>query len=147
MEFPEYNKSFVLYESVFAQYYRLISRGKSELACEFIEAVMRFGLYGEIPLDDSDLWELGFDNIIATISAAKSKYRKKINIPEDELRAYIELGYTQKQISETYNCSVDTVQRRIKEYGIKPQKAASNYNENDNDNGYFYEEYESKGGL
>jgi hypothetical protein len=140
MEFSEYNKSFVLYESVFAQYHRLMSRGKTELACEYIDAVMRFGLYGEIPLDDSDIWELGFDGIIATISAAKTKYRQRINIPENELRGYIEMGYTQQKIAEHYNCSVDTVQRRIKQYNIKPQITASNYNDNvyDKENGNDY---------
>ena len=133
MEFSEYNKSFVLYESVFAQYHRLMSRGKNELACKFIDAVMRFGLYGEIPPDDSDIWDLGFDGIIATISAAKTKYRQRINIPENELREYIDMGYTQQKIAEHYNCSVDTIQRRIKQYNLKPQKAASNLNDNVND--------------
>ena len=46
----------------------------------------------------------------------------------------MDTGYTQKQIAEYYQCSVDTIQRRIKQYGIKPQNTASNYNENENEN-------------
>ncbi len=80
------------------------------------------------------MWELGFDGVIATINAAKSKYKQRIDIPEADLRALLADGHTQKQIAEYYQCSVDTVQRRIKDYGIKPQKTASNYNENENDN-------------
>ncbi len=41
----DYRNSFVLYESVYCQYERLISRGKYEEARELIEAVMKYGLY------------------------------------------------------------------------------------------------------
>ena len=134
----EYRNSFVLYESVYAQYERLKSRNKTDEADELITAVMRYGLYQDIPPDESSVWDLGFDGVIATISAAKSKYRQKISIPENDLRALLDEGYSQKEIAGFYNCSPDTIQRRMKEYGIsnrtKPQNAASNYNENDNDN-------------
>ena len=105
---------------------------------------MRFGLYQEVPPDESIVWDLGFDGVIATISAAKSKYRQKISIPENDLRALLDEGYTQKEIAGFYNCSPDTIQRRMKEYGIanraNPQKAASNFNVNDNDNSKEKEE-------
>ena len=41
----EYRNSFVLYESVYAQYERLTSRNKTDEADELIAAVMRYGLY------------------------------------------------------------------------------------------------------
>ena len=132
----DYKNSFVLYESVYAQYDRLKSKRKLEEADALIESVMRYGLYEEYPPDDSIVWDLGFDGVIATISAAKSKYKQKILVPENDLRALLDEGYTQKEIADFYNCSTDTIQRRMREYGIvrtKPHKAASNLNENENE--------------
>ena len=79
---------------------------------------MRYGLYGEKPDEDSEIWDFGFDGIIATISSAKEKYQKKINIPKEELSALISSGRTQQQIADYYGCSVDTIQRRMKDYGL-----------------------------
>ncbi len=84
---------------------------------------MRYGLYGEKPDEDSEIWDFGFDGIIATISSAKSKYSKKFNIPEDELSKMLQIGKTQEQIAAHYGCSVDTIQRRMKEYGINSNTA------------------------
>lgn len=119
----EYKNSFVCYESVYRQFERLIRRGKQQEANAFIDAVMRYGLYGEKPDDDSEIWDFGFDGIIATISSAKEKYNKKINIPEDELSAMLASGETQQQIAEYYHCSVDTIQRRMKQYGLSRSTA------------------------
>ena len=84
---------------------------------------MRYGLYAEKPDDDSEIWDFGFDGIIATISSAKEKYNKKINIPEDELSVMLASGETQQQIAEYYHCSVDTIQRRMKQYGLSRSTA------------------------
>ena len=73
---------------------------------------MRYGLYGEKPEEESEIWDFGFDGIIATISSAKEKYQKKFNIPKEELGALLSSGRTQQQIAEYYGCSVDTVQRQ-----------------------------------
>ena len=115
---------------------------------------MRYGLYEEKPEEDSEIWDFGFDGIIATISSAKEKYQKKINVPEEELAAMLRSGQTQQQIANHYGCSVDTIQRRIKQYGLgrntaantakqaAPQSTAdltatgrTQLNVNDNDNG------------
>ena len=115
---------------------------------------MRYGLYGEKPDEDSEIWDFGFDGIIATISSAKEKYQKKIIVPEEELAAMLRSGQTQQQIANHYGCSVDTIQRRIKQYGLSrntavntakqaaPQSTAdltatgrTQLNENDNENG------------
>ena len=119
----EYKNSFVCYESVYRQFERMVQRGKQETATAFIDAVMRYGLYGEKPDEDSEIWDLGFDGIIATISSAKAKYGKKINIPEEELSSMIKSGMTQKQIALHFGCSEDTIQRRIKEYGLSSNTA------------------------
>lgn len=119
----EYKNSFVCYESVYRQFERLIRRGKQQEANDFIAAVMRYGLYGEKPDEDSEIWDFGFDGIIATISSAKEKYQKKINVPEEELAAMLRSGQTQQQIANHYGCSVDTIQRRMKQYGLNRNTA------------------------
>ena len=63
-------------------------------------------------------------------------------------------GRTQQEIASFYNCSIDTIQRRMKQYGIARRKTAENtvkpqeahrtadlpqknrmqFNENDNEN-------------
>ena len=122
----DYKNSFVLYESVYAQYNRLLRRGKTQAAQDYIRAVMRYGLYGEIPDEESEVWDYGFDGVIATISAAKGRYAKRIDIPEEELEQMICAGRTQQEIADHYHCSVDTIQRRMKQYGIVRPQAAKN---------------------
>ena len=122
----EYKNSFVLYESVYVQYDRLMRRGKVQAAQEFINAVMRYGLYGDTPDEESEIWDYGFDGIVATISSAKDRYTKRIDIPREELERLVSEGRTQQEIASYYNCSVDTVQRRMKDYGIARRKTAEN---------------------
>ena len=81
----EYKNSFVLYESVFKHFERLQKRDK-ELALEYINAIMNYGLYGEAPAEDSEIWDFGIDSDIASINTAKKKFSKKINIPKEELQ-------------------------------------------------------------
>lgn len=113
-----YKQSFVLYESVYAQFERLLKADKLEGASRYIDVVMRYGLYGVVPDDEDEVWLYGLDNVMASIDSAKSNYRKKINIPKDDLENYLRQGMTQVKIAEIFNCSVDTIQRRIKEYGL-----------------------------
>ena len=122
----EYKNSFVLYESVYVQYDRLMKRGKVQVAQDFINAVMRYGLYGETPDEESEIWDFGFDGVVATISSAKDRYTKRIDIPREELERFVSEGRTQQEIASYYNCSVDTVQRRMKDYGIARRKTAEN---------------------
>ena len=122
----DYKNSFVLYESVYAQYDRLMRRGKVQAAQDFIGAVMRYGLYSEEPDEDSEVWDFGFDGVIATISSAKDRYTKRIDVPQEELEQFVREGRTQQEIASFYNCSVDTIQRRMKQYGIARRKTAEN---------------------
>lgn len=151
----EYKNSFILYESVYVQYERLMRRGKVQEAQDFIKAVMRYGLYGDEPGEDSEIWDFGFDGVIATISTAKDRYTKRIDIPQEELERFVREGRSQQEIAGYYNCSVDTVQRRMKQYGIArrktaeitakpqethrtantPQNNRTQFNENDNEKG------------
>lgn len=145
----EYKGSFVFYESYGKQFERLCKRGKADKALEYITAVLRYGLYSEVPPEEAEVWDFGFDGVIATINSAKANRAKKINIPAEELKTYLDAGNTQEEIAGIYGCSVDTIQRRIKEYGIQknrrtapntasrtapqaiPQKTAGNYNGNE----------------
>ena len=116
--------------------------------------MMRYGLYGETPAEESEIWDYGFDGVVATISSAKDRYTKRIDIPQDELEQFVREGRTQQEIASFYNCSIDTIQRRMKQYGIARRKTAENtatpqdahrtadlpqknrmqFNENDNEN-------------
>ncbi|MBQ8003669.1 MAG: hypothetical protein IJ299_01045 [Oscillospiraceae bacterium] len=160
----DYKNSFVLYESVYAQYDRLMRRGKVQAAQDFIDAVMRYGLYGDEPDEDSEVWDYGFDGVIATISSAKDRYTKRIDIPQEELEQFVREGRTQQEMASYYGCSVDTIQRRMKQYGIArrktaentakpqaahrsedlPQKSRKQFNENENENENVYENEEEK---
>ena len=115
---------------------------------------MRYGLYGEAPAEESEIWDYGFDGVVATISSAKDRYSKRIDVPQDELEQFVREGRTQHEIASFYNCSIDTIQRRMKQYGIArrktaentakpqemhrtadlPQKSRKQFNENENDN-------------
>ena len=161
----EYKNSFVLYESVYVQYDRLMRRGKVQAAQEFINAVMRYGLYGDAPAEESEIWDYGFDGVVATISSAKDRYTKRIDVPQEELEQFVREGRTQQEIASFYNCSVDTIQRRMKQYGIArrktaentakpqevhrtadlPQKSRKQFNENENENVYENEEEKENG--
>lgn len=146
----EYKNSFVLYESVYAQYDRLMRRGKVQAAQDFIAAVMRYGLYGDEPDEESEVWDYGFDGVIATISTAKDRYSKRIDVPQEELERFVNEGRTQQEIASFYNCSIDTIQRRMKQYGIArrtadlPQKCRKQFNENDNENVHEKENEDGK---
>ena len=122
----DYKNSFVLYESVYVQYDRLMRRGKVQAAQDFINAVMQYGLYGDEPNEESEVWDYGFDGVIATISTAKDRYTKRIDVPQEELEQFVREGRTQQEIASYYNCSTDTIQRRMKQYGIARRKAAEN---------------------
>ena len=71
-------------------------------------------------------------------------------------------GRTQQEIASFYNCSVDTIQRRMKQYGIArrktaeitaephrtaeiPQKDRKQFNENDNEKEKIKEEEKENG--
>lgn len=123
-------QSFVLYESVYKQVERLENRLGKAAAYDFIKAIMSFGLYGELPDDENDVWLYGFEQSITSISAAKDRYNaavesgKKGGRPKeiDDMKV-IELkeewGFTNKQIAEELNCSVSSVEKIVRKYRKK----------------------------
>ena len=99
-----YKQSFVLYESAYAQFERLLKAKQVEGANNYINAVMQYGLYGVLPDEEDKVWLYGLDNVIASIDSAKPNYRKKINIQKDELAKCLMEGRTQANIAEIFNC-------------------------------------------
>lgn len=124
-------ESFVLYESVFKQADRLNEKLGKNIAYDFIEAIMIFGLYGVLPEDDSDVWLYGFEQSITSISAAKDRYTAAVEngkkggrpktINDDEVIELKEMwGFTNKQIAEELNCSVSSVEKIIRKHKENP---------------------------
>lgn len=113
----DYKETFLFYESYWKTYERLrkIDIKKADL---YIYSVIKYGLYNELPPQDSEVWLYGFDGVIATINSAKRNKAKKYNIPKEELEEMIEEGKTQAEMAEYYFCSVDTIQRRMNDYGL-----------------------------
>lgn len=115
-----YKESVVIYESVYAQFERMLKADDIKGTVSYIDAVMQYGLYGALPDEDSPVWIYGLDNVIASIDSAKARYREKIDIPEDELIACLKKGMTNDEIAEYFKCSSRTITRRKKAYGINP---------------------------
>lgn len=121
------SESFVLYESVYKQTKILNDKLGTEAAFEFIEAIMAFGLYGEMPEEDSSVWLYGFEQSITSIYAAKTRYQaaiengkkggRKKTIDDAKVIELKELwGYTDKQIAEELKCSVSSVEKILRKY-------------------------------
>lgn len=121
----EYKETFLFYESYGKTFERLRQIDK-EKADQYIYALIRYGLYNELPPQESDVWLFGFDGVIATINSAKTNRAKKINIPKEDLEEMMEQGKTQEEMAKAFGCSVDTIQRRIKEYGLTIYKRTAN---------------------
>lgn len=118
------NESFVLYESVFKQTELLSKKLGKETAFDFIEAIMAFGLYGELPDEESSVWLYGFEQSITSISAAKTRYQaakengkkggRPKTINEEEVMELKEIwGYTNKEIADELKCSTSSVEKII----------------------------------
>ena len=121
----QYKETFLFYESYGKTFERLRQIDK-EKADQYIYSLIRYGLYNELPPQESDVWLFGFDGVIATINSAKTNRAKKINIPKEELQELIEQGNTQEEMAKAFGCSVDTIQRRMKEYGLTVYRKTAN---------------------
>ena len=121
----EYKETFLFYESYGKTFERLRQIDK-EKADQYIYALIRYGLYNELPPQESDVWLFGFDGVIATINSAKTNRAKKINLPKEDLQELMEQGKTQEEMAKAFSCSVDTIQRRMKEYGLTVYRKTAN---------------------
>ena len=137
-------ESFVLYESVYKQF-EILKKRKPEVATDFIEAIMEFGLYGVIPDEESDIWLYGFEQAITSIERAKTRYTASIengkkggrpskNLDQDEVLAKKAELKTWKAVASFYGISEDTLRKiRASWSTVEPEKP-KNPNENVNEN-------------
>jgi transposase len=133
-------ESFVLYESTYKQIEILEKRLGAEEAYKFIKAIMAFGLYGELPEEESSVWLYGFEQSITSISAAKTRYEAAVEngkkggrpkkIDEEVVIWLHEEGETNAAIAEQLKCSVSSVEKILR-------KNRKNLNENENNNDNF----------
>lgn len=121
----QYKETFLFYESYGKTFERLRQIDK-EKADQYIYALIRYGLYNELPPQESDVWLFGFDGVIATINSAKTNRAKKIIIPKEDLEEMMKQGKTQEEMAKYFCCSVDTIQRRMKEYGLSMYRKTAN---------------------
>lgn len=106
-----------------------------DYAKETLWNLMLLATTGEIETEKKSI--IGFLNgtVLPNIKAAQDRYSKaiekgknggrtKIELPIEEIEDLISKGKTQKEVAALYNVSVDTIQRRLKEYRAgtaKPQ--------------------------
>lgn len=133
-------ESFVLYESVYKQMHLLEKRLGKEKAYDFIKSIAEFGLYGEIPEEEAEVWLYGFEQAITSISAAKDRYSAQIengkkggrkpSIDKEKVLELKQQGLTNTKIQGEMGCSVSSVEKII----ANSRKNQKNLNENVNDN-------------
>lgn len=155
-----YNKSFVLYESVFRTYQRLYKMNKT-IAADYIHAVMEFGIDDITPPDDDAVWMYGLDNAIAAIDSAKNRRKKniedgakggrrKLDIDNEKLLEMRNQGLSYDTIAKELGVSKSTIQRRFNSLvsnDVKIQNLNVNVNENVNIDDTKIETNEPKTGI
>lgn len=139
-------QSYILYESVFKQLEILEKRLGKEVAYDYIKAVSKFGLYGEVPEEENILWLYGFEQTITSIAAAQKRRKAAIKNGKDGGRPKIELNEaevmakkqelkTWKAVAEFYQISEQTLKNKRDEWDYqKNPKNPKNLNVNDNEN-------------
>ena len=138
-----YNKSFVLYESVYRTYQRLYKMNK-QIAADYINAVMEFGIDDVTPEEDNAVWMYGLDNAIAAIDSAKNRRKKniedgakggrrKLDIDSERLLEMRNQGMSYDAIAKELGISKSTVQRRFNSL-VSNDVKIQNLNVNDNVN-------------
>lgn len=121
--------------------------------CEFVYPISNLEEY-KIVFDEETVtlhhnyYRKNSQSVSGKVKDSKKSNARTIEIPQEELEEKLEKGLTQQQIADYYKCSVDTVQRRMDEYGLRknrkpqapqgtaniPQKGRTQFNVNVNDN-------------
>lgn len=122
LKLKEYD-SFVFYGS----WRELLNGFDKETAKEILWQVMLYGTEEELNTDNKMIQSIVLGAIAPNIRKAKDKYNKavidgkkggrnKIELPIEDIMKLRKNGTTLGEIARLYECSVDTVTRRIKEY-------------------------------
>lgn len=121
--------SFVFYESVYKQIQVLRERLGNDVAMEYMNAVMEFGLYGVVPEEESDVWLYGFEQTMTSIDRAKKRHewsveqgkrggRPQIELTKEEILKQKQINKTWKATAEYFCIDADTLRKIRKGYGI-----------------------------
>lgn len=120
------NNSFVIYHTYYDTYKRLKKRDPA-LAAEFIDAILAYGFTGEMPNEDSLVWDFGLTTIFSQLDASTSRYeravkngggRPSVNITIDDIYEQIEVCDTWKEIAAALKIDADTLRAIRQKYGL-----------------------------
>ena len=120
------NNSFVIYHTYYDTYKRLKKRDPA-LAAEFIDAILAYGFTGEMPNQDSLVWDFGLTTIFSQLDASTSRYeravkngggRPSVNITIDDIYEQIEVCDTWKEIAAALKIDADTLRAIRQKYGL-----------------------------
>ena len=120
------NNSFVIYHTYYDTYKRLKKRDPA-LAAEFIDAILAYGFTGEMPQEDSLVWDFGLTTIFSQLDASTSRYeravkngggRPSVNITIDDIYEQIEVCDTWKEIAAALKIDADTLRAIRQKYGL-----------------------------
>lgn len=128
------DKAFLLYESAYKTFERRYRRNKAK-AADLIDAIMRYGLYEELPEDNEEnmeIWEV-LEPIITSISSAKERHEKNkengkkggrppADLDKDEVyEVKKELG-TWKATAKHFGLDEDTLRKYRKFWDAETEK-------------------------
>ncbi len=120
------NNSFVVYHSYYDTYKRLKKRDPA-LAAEFIDAILAYGFTGEMPQEDSIVWDFGLTTMFSQIDASTSRYdravkngggRPSVSITVEDIYAQINTCDTWKDIAANLKIDADTLRAIRQKYGL-----------------------------
>lgn len=134
------NNSFVFYNTFYETYLALREgdHDAQELARQYLEAVIEYGLTGEF--DETNKIVLGMmQQVKFSISKAKDRYEvakengskggRPTKAKEDEVKELLAQNKTAKEIAAILGCSERTAQRRIRD--VKAQENIAAVTEDD----------------
>lgn len=120
------NNSFVIYHTYYDTYKRLKKRDPV-LAAEFIDAILAYGFTGEMPGEDSIVWDFGLTTMFSQIDASTNRYeravkngggRPSISISEEDIYNQISICDTWKEIAANLKIDADTLRAIRQKYGL-----------------------------
>ena len=120
------NNSFVIYHTYYDTYKRLKKRDPA-LAAEFIDAILAYGFTGEMPEEDSIVWDFGLTTMFSQIDASTTRYeravkngggRPSISITIEDIYEQIEVCDTWKEIAANLKIDADTLRAIRQKYGL-----------------------------
>lgn len=120
------NNSFVIYHTYYDTYKRLKKRDPA-LAAEFIDAILAYGFTGEMPSEDSIVWDFGLTTMFSQIDASTNRYeravkngggRPSISISEEDIYNQISICDTWKEIASNLKIDADTLRAIRQKFGL-----------------------------